>query len=84
MDSPLEDLPNIGPALAGRLPAAGIMTAEEFLALGDEECFARLVQVSPEDACSHTRLALAGATRGIRWHALPSELRRQLIHGLSG
>jgi hypothetical protein len=49
MDSPLEDLPNIGPALAGRLPAAGIMTAEQFWGLADEESFARSVL---ETSCS--------------------------------
>jgi DNA transformation protein len=58
------------------------MTAEQFSALGDDEVFARLVPVSPEDACSHTRLALAGAAHGMRWHALPPGLRHELTRGL--
>jgi TfoX C-terminal domain len=69
--------------LTDRLRRADIMTAEQFLALGDAEAFARLVRVSPEDACAHTRLALAGAARGVRWHGLPPELRSELARGLS-
>lgn len=83
MSENLEDLPNIGPVLAERLRRAGIMTAEQLLALGDAEAFGRLILVSPEDACTHTRLALAGAARGIRWHSLPDELRRELTRGLT-
>jgi DNA transformation protein len=79
----LEDLPNIGPVLAQRLSAAGITTAAAFRAAGDEQVFARLVAAFPEEACTHTRLALAGAARGVRWHALPQELRRALTQGLS-
>jgi hypothetical protein len=41
-----------------------------------------LVPVSPEDACSHTRLALAGAAHGVRRHALPPGLRYELTRGL--
>lgn len=79
----LEDLPNIGPVLADRLRRAGIMTPAQFAALGDTAAFARLVATYPEEACTHTRLALAGAARGVRWHSLAPELRRELTKGLS-
>jgi DNA transformation protein len=79
----LEDLPNIGPVLADRLRRAGAEAPNARLALGDAGAFAKLVAAFPEDACSHTRLALAGAVRGVRWHGLPVELRRELSAGLA-
>jgi len=76
--SRLETLPNIGPVLAGRLREAGIGSAEDFLRLGDAAAFARLRAGLPDDACVHTRLALAGAARGMRWHDLDAPLRADL------
>jgi DNA transformation protein len=82
MTQALETLPNIGTVLAGRLRAAGIADAESFRTLGDEEAFVRLIRAFPEDACSHTRLALAGAARNVRWHGLDPALRSHLVKGL--
>ena len=82
MSSRLEDLPNIGPVLADRLRRAGIMTAAQFAELGDAAAFGQLVATYPEEACTHTRLALAGAARGVRWHGLPEVVRRELTDGL--
>ena len=76
--SALEDLPNIGAVLAGRLRAAGIGTPEQLIRLGDEAAFLRLRADLPEEACTHTRLALAGAVHGVRWHALGADLRARL------
>jgi len=78
----LEDLPNIGKVLADRLRRAGIMTPEQFRAAGDEGAFALLIATYPEEACTHTRLALAGAARGVRWYGLPETLRKELTVGL--
>ena len=75
-------MPNIGKALGGRLRAIGIPTRETLLELGDEAAFARLCAEFPEDACTHTRLALAGAVRNIRWHDLERDLRAALTRGL--
>ena len=74
----LEDLPNIGEVLAGRLRAAGIKDEAALMKLGDAAAFARLRADLPEDACTHTRLALAGAVRGVRWHTLDKALRLKL------
>lgn len=74
----LESLPNIGAVLAGRLRAAGIESAEALLAIGDAAAFARIRAGLPDDACTHSRLALAGAVRGVRWHGLDAALRRRL------
>lgn len=76
--SELEDLPNIGKVLAGRLREAGIGSAEQFRKLGDAAAFKRIRNVLPDDACVSTRLALAGAIRGVRWHDLDEGLRKTL------
>lgn len=76
--SELESLPNIGTVLAGRLRTAGVGTAEALLKLGDGGAFAKIRANLPEDACTHTRLALAGAVRGVRWHSLDKALREKL------
>ncbi len=76
--SDLEDMPNIGKVLADRLRAAGIKDEAALLKLGDAAAFLRIRAELPDDACTHTRLALAGAVRGVRWHALDEELRKRL------
>ena len=72
------DMPNIGGVLAGRLREIGITTDAELIKTGDAAAFRRLRATLPEDACTHTRLALAGAVRGVRWHALDKALREKL------
>ncbi len=76
--SDLEDMPNIGKVLADRLRAAGVQDEAALLKLGDAAAFLRIRAELPDDACTHTRLALAGAVRGVRWHALDEELRKRL------
>lgn len=76
--SDLQTLPNIGAVLAERLRQAGIESAESLLSLGDAEAFRRLRVTLPDDACLSTRFALAGAVRGMRWHALDATLRKKL------
>jgi DNA transformation protein len=74
----LGSLPNIGAVLAGRLRQAGIATAEDLTKLGDAAAFRKIRGNLPDDACTHTRLALAGAVRGVRWHSLDKALRTKL------
>ena len=76
--SDVTDLPNIGDVLAGRLRKVGITTDAELKRIGDAAAFLRLRADLPDDACTHTRLALAGAVRGVRWHALDKSLREKL------
>ena len=78
MSDNLEDLPNIGEVRAERLRAAGIATPAQLHKLGDAAAFRRIRNELPEDACTHTRLALAGAVRGVRWHSLDADLREKL------
>lgn len=56
---------------------------EELEALGDTEAFSRLCAQYPEDACTHTRLALAGAVRGVRWFGLSPAIKAEAMRGLS-
>jgi len=71
-------MPNIGKVLADRLRAAGIQDEAALLKLGDAEAFVRIRAELPDDTCTHTRLALAGAVRGVRWHSLDEGLRKKL------
>ena len=76
--SAVETLPNIGKVLAERLRKAGIETDAQLKKIGDTKAFLRLRAELPDDACVHTRLALAGAVRGMRWHDLDEGLRQTL------
>ena len=67
---PIEKTPNIGKDLGQRLRRVGIETREQLEQLGDARAFNLLCAEFPEDACTHTRLALAGAVRGVRWFDL--------------
>jgi DNA transformation protein len=71
-------MPNIGAVLAGRLRAAGIRDSDALLEAGDAAAFRKIRADLPDDACTHTRLALAGAVRGVRWHSLDKALRESL------
>ena len=75
----IEKAPNIGKVLGRRLRSVGIATQAELLTLGHAAAFRRLTRSFPEEACRHTRLALARAMRGVRWPTLPAALRKQLI-----
>jgi len=76
--SDVETMPNIGKVLAGRLRMAGIETDAALRKIGDAKAFLRIRAELPDDACVHTRLALAGAVRGVRWHDLDEALRKTL------
>jgi DNA transformation protein len=82
MNEPVESAPNIGRELGRRLRAVGIETRAALEQVGDATAFFRLAERFPEDGCSHTRLALAGAVRGVRWTELPASERDPLIQEL--
>ncbi|BBB89908.1 MAG TPA: TfoX/Sxy family protein [Methylomusa anaerophila] len=73
----LTDLPNIGTTMAGRLASAGIADAETLRQIGSREAFRKLRAVDP-GACLSALSALEGAVRGIRWHNLPPEVKKDL------
>jgi DNA transformation protein len=65
----LEDVVNIGPALAHDLRAVGIDDLDELRALGAQEAWRRLYAAGSRD-CLSSFLALEGAVRGVRWMQL--------------
>lgn len=67
----IEDLPNIGPALAARLSDIGITEPDQLREAGSVACVLRLHDVH-DPACYNTLYALEGAIRGIRWHDIPT------------
>ncbi len=70
-------LPNIGVKLEEQLIVAGIETPEQLRALGSHEAWLRLRRMDP--TVSLTRLyALEGAVRGVRWHLLDEDIKREL------
>ena len=81
--SEIETTPNIGKVLGKRLRTVGIDTREKLEALGDADAFLKLCAEFPEDACVHTRLALAGAVRGVRWMTLPKTVQAEVTRGLT-
>ncbi|MDX3096540.1 TfoX/Sxy family DNA transformation protein [Streptomyces sp. ME01-24h] len=83
MDS-LQQMPNIGAVLAERLRSAGVPDADELRRLGSGGAFAMIREGLPEDACTHTLLALEGAIRGTRWTAIPKADRDALVGRVLG
>lgn len=83
MDS-LQQLPNIGAVLADRLRRAGVGDAGELRRLGSGRAFEKIRPELPEDAATHTLLALEGALRGMRWTAIPQTERDTLVNRVLG
>ena len=70
-------LPNIGVKLEEQLIVAGIETPEQLRELGSREAWLRLRRM--DSNVSLTRLyALEGAVRGMRWHQLDDDIKREL------
>jgi DNA transformation protein len=69
MPDRLEDVVNIGPALAHDLRAVGIGDLDQLRALGAQEAWRRLHAAGARD-CLSSLLALEGAVRGVRWMQL--------------
>ena len=75
----IEDVVNIGPVLAVDLKRAGISSLERLLALGYIKAWKRLQRTAPQRDGTHSCLALAGAEKGVRWMALPEEVRKRAV-----
>ena len=75
--SELEKLPNIGKVVAAQLEEAGIHTADELRAAGSQNAWLAIQAIDPS-ACYHRLCGLEGAIRGVRWHDLPPEVKKEL------
>ncbi len=79
MKNALEELVNIGPALAADLGDMGIRDAGDLRELGAIEVGRRLEAAGKHD-CINAVLAVEGAIRGRRWMSMPAEDRARLAH----
>ena len=77
MKNKLEQLPNIGSVVAGQLNRIGIHTADELRAYGSKQAWLAIRALDPS-ACYNRLCGLEGAVRGIRWHDLPVDVKRDL------
>ncbi|WP_272473149.1 TfoX/Sxy family DNA transformation protein [Baekduia alba] len=62
----LEDVVNIGPALAHDLRAIGVEDGDALREVGARDAWLRLYEAGSRD-CLSSFLALEGAVRGLRW-----------------
>jgi DNA transformation protein and related proteins len=70
----LEDVVNIGPALAHDLRAVGVADVEQLRDVGAQEAWLRMHAAGCHD-CLSSLLALEGAVRGVRWMQISSDDR---------
>lgn len=71
------DLPNIGKELEKVFIQTGLDTQEKLRAAGAREAFIRVKALDPT-ACHSKLYAIDGAIKGIRWHNLSVEEKREL------
>lgn len=73
----LEDLPNIGTALAELLRETGINSPDELYRNGTIQAFLRIKAID-KDACFSKLCAIEGAIEGIRCHNLSKQKKAEL------
>lgn len=83
MTTNLEELPNIGPYLAGLLRETGIASAEALQAAGAVEAYARLRFQFPRGVTLNALWAMDAALAGIDWRQLSSERKHALKAALA-
>jgi DNA transformation protein len=78
MTERLEDVVNIGPALAHDLRAVGVTDLDALRSLGAGEAWVRMTAAGCHD-CLSSLLALEGAVRGVQWIQISSEDRDAVV-----
>ncbi|HAN43847.1 MAG TPA: competence protein TfoX [Ruminococcaceae bacterium] len=73
----LTKLPNIAKVMEEQLNKAGIFTAEQLKQTGSRQAWLNIKSFD-SSACYNRLCALEGAIRGIRWHYLPYEVKKEL------
>ncbi len=73
----LQTLPNIAQKLEAQLEAVGIASADALRKAGSREAWLQIAAIDPS-ACYMRLCALEGAIRGVRWHNLDDEIKREL------
>lgn len=73
----LKELPNIGNVLSEQLRLEGIKDAEMLKKIGSKAAFLK-IRAQDDGACLSKLCALEGAIQGLRWHALPQDVKQDL------
>lgn len=73
----LSSMMNLGKEMTRKLTSVGISCAEELMAVGSREAYARLKVVYPNVCLVHL-YCLEGAIQNVEYNALPAETRREL------
>lgn len=82
-DTPLEDVPGVGPKSAAWLADAGVATWGQLEALGAIEAYRR-VKAAHQDKVSLNMLwGLQAVLLGISWRQVPSALKEELLGKLN-
>jgi DNA transformation protein and related proteins len=83
LPTPIDELPNLGPASAGWLREAGISTVADLQRLGPVVAY-RLVKARRPQASLNLLWALAAGHDGLDWRALPDSDKDRLRTELDG
>ena len=73
----LRSMMNIGREMEKKLKSVGISSAEELVAAGPEQAFARLRERYPQVCLVHL-YALEGAVQDIEFNSLPEDKKQEL------
>jgi len=73
----LSKLPNIGAEIERQLNAIGIDTPEQLAKAGSRRAWLSIKAID-DSACYNRLCGLEGAIRGIRWHNLPDDVKKDL------
>lgn len=74
----LENVINIGSALAEKLKMVNINSIEDLQTIGAKEAVVKMHNQNI-DICINTLNALQGAVEGIRWHQLDKQTKKDLL-----
>lgn len=73
----LSSMMNLGPEMTRKLTSVGISSAEELMAVGSKEAYARLKPLYPNICLVHL-YCLEGAIQNVEYNALSADKRQEL------
>lgn len=73
----LTDMQNIGKVVGAQLEEVGIKTPADLKKVGSREAWLRIQAIDPS-ACYNRLMGLEGAIKGIRWHFLSDQIKKDL------
>ncbi len=73
----LSKMPNIGKELEKKLESVGIQSSEQLIEIGSIKALRKITAIH-NSGCLNMLYALEGAIRGIRWHYLSADTKKEL------